>query len=71
MRQTFSLGNPARVARRQNLRRREAWRRMPSPLPPGPPKPDPGPLQAGEMDWLTPVDEGETEALRRAWSFVE
>ena len=71
MRLTFSSNDPARVARRYNLRRRTTWRRVPFPMSPGLPKLNAGHSQADEMDWLAPFDEEETKALRAAWSFVE
>jgi hypothetical protein len=72
MRQTFSLGDPARVARRHNLRHRTAQHRMPFPAtPPGFPMPKAAPAQATETDWMAPLDEEGSKALRAAWSFVE
>lgn len=70
MRRTFSLGDPARVARRQNLRRRNALRRVPFTISTGLSKPDAGPAQFNDTDWLEPFDEEEAKALRAAWSFV-
>ncbi|MFF8803156.1 MULTISPECIES: hypothetical protein [unclassified Methylobacterium] len=71
MRQTFSLGDPARVARRHNLRRRIARRPVPFSAASGLAKPNAGPTQAEDMEWLAPLDDEETKVLRAAWSFVE
>lgn len=71
MRQTFSFGDPARVARRHNLRRRTALRRMPFPATPGSPMAEGALAQATGTDWVAPLDEEEAKALRAGWSFVD
>lgn len=71
MRQIFSLGDPARVARRHNLRRRIARRPLPFSAPSRLAKPNAGPEQTKNMEWLAPLDDEETKVLRAAWSFVE
>lgn len=71
MRQTFSFGDPARVARRHNLRRRTRRQEATFRVPPALSKPGSGPPQAIETNWLAPFNEEEAKALRAAWSFVE